>query len=478
MLDKRQFYIDGQWVLPEKANDFDVIDPSTENVVGIISLGDRADTDAAVTAANDAFEDWSESSREERVALLERILEAYKERSADIAQAISLEMGAPIDMARTQQVGAGAWHIKGFIRTLKGFEFERILGPHAPNDRILYEPVGVCGLITPWNWPMNQITLKVIPALSAGCTMVLKPSEIAPLSAMIFAEVMHDAGTPAGVFNMLNGDGPGVGTQLSGHTDIDMISFTGSTRAGTEISKNAAATHKRVHLELGGKGANIIFSDANEKAAKSGALRCFNNTGQSCNAPTRMLVQSEIYDECVAAVTAVASTYQVGPASREGRHAGPVVSRGQFEKIQGYIQTGIDEGARLVAGGLGLPEGMDSGYFVRPTVFADVSNDMKIAQDEIFGPVLSIIPFDTEEEAIRIANDSPYGLTNFVQSEDSAKRTRVARRLRSGMVEMNGQFLGAGSPFGGMKASGNGREGGVWGLEEFLEVKAVSGWAE
>ena len=478
MLDRREFYIDGRWVSPRQANDFDVIDPSTEDVVGVISLGDQADTDAAVEAANSAFEGWSASSRDERVALLGRILEAYKDRSDDLARAISLEMGAPIDMARMQQVGAGLWHIEGFIRTLKGFEFERMLGPHAPNDRIFYEPVGVCGLITPWNWPMNQITLKVIPALAAGCTMVLKPSEIAPLSAMVFAEVMQAAGTPPGVFNMLNGDGPGVGTQLSGHPGLDMISFTGSTRAGEEISKNAAATHKRVHLELGGKGANIIFSDANEKAAKRGVLHCFNNTGQSCNAPTRMLVQREVYDECVAAAAAVADTYKVGPALKEGRHAGPVVSRAQFEKIQGYIQAGIDEGARLVAGGLGLPEGMDSGYFVRPTVFADVSNDMTIAQEEIFGPVLSIIPFDTEGDAIRIANETPYGLTNYVQTEDGAKRNRVARRLRSGMVEMNGQIRGAGSPFGGMKASGNGREGGIWGLEEFLEVKAVSGWAE
>ena len=478
MLDRRQFHIDGQWVQPREANDFDVIDPSTENVVGVISFGGQADTDAAVAAANAAFGSWSASSREERIGLLERILGVYQARAEDIAQAVSLEMGAPIDMARTQQVGAGQWHIKGFIRTLKGFEFERMLGPHAPNDRIFYEPVGVCGLITPWNWPMNQITLKVIPALAAGCTMVLKPSEIAPLSAMVFAEVMHDAGTPAGVFNMLNGDGIGVGTQLSGHPDLDMISFTGSTRAGSEISKNAAATHKRVHLELGGKGANIIFRDASEKAAKRGALQCFNNTGQSCNAPTRMLVQREIYDDCVAAVAAVASTYQVAPASREGRHAGPVVSREQFQKIQGYIQTGIDEGARLVAGGLGLPEGIDAGYFVRPTVFADVSNDMVIAQEEIFGPVLSIIPFDSEDDAVRMANDTPYGLTNYVQSKDGTKRNRVARRLRSGMVEMNGQMRGAGSPFGGMKASGNGREGGVWGLEEFLEVKAISGWAE
>ena len=478
MLDKREFYIDGQWVQPTEANDLEVIDPSTEQVCAVISLGGQADTDAAVAAAQAAFSGWSVSAKEERIVLLERVLELYKERSDDIARAISLEMGAPIDMAKSQQVGAGASHIKEFIRTLKGFEFDRMLGPHAPNDRILYEPVGVCGLITPWNWPMNQITLKVIPALAAGCTMVLKPSEIAPLSARVFAEILDDAETPAGVFNMLNGDGVGVGTQLSVHPNIDMISFTGSTRAGTEISKNAAPTHKRVHLELGGKGANIIFSDANEKAAKRGALQCFNNTGQSCNAPTRMLAQREIYDDCVTAAAAVASAYEVGPASEEGRHAGPVVSRTQFDKIQNYIQAGIDEGARLVAGGTGLPEGVALGYFVKPTVFADVSNEMKIAREEIFGPVLSIIPFDTVEDAIRIANDTPYGLTNYVHSEDGEKRNRVARRLRSGMVEMNGQARGAGSPFGGMKASGNGREGGVWGLEEFLEVKAVSGWAD
>ncbi len=476
MLDKRNFYIGGEWVAPAKASDFDVIDPSTENVVGVISLGDQADTDAAVAAARAAFESWSASSNDERLALLEKILDVYQSRMDDIAEAISLEMGAPIDMARSQQAGAGAWHIKGFIRTLKDFEFERPLGSHAPEDRILYEPVGVCALITPWNWPMNQITLKVIPALAAGCTMVLKPSEIAPLSGMVFAEIMHEAGTPAGVFNLLNGDGAGVGTQLSVHPGVDMVSFTGSTRAGALISKNAADTYKRVHLELGGKAANIVFSDADEKAVKRSVLRCFNNTGQSCNAPTRMLVQRDIYEKSVATAAAIADGCQVGPASDAGRHLGPVVSRTQFDKIQGYIQAGIDEGARLVAGGTGMPEGLEAGYYVRPTVFADVSNDMKIAREEIFGPVLSIIPFDTEEEAIRIANDTPYGLTNYIQSTDAARCNRVARRLRSGMVEMNGAALGSGSPFGGVKASGNGREGGVWGLEEFLEVKAISGW--
>ncbi|MEO1504976.1 MAG: aldehyde dehydrogenase family protein, partial [Pseudomonadota bacterium] len=402
--------------------------------------------------------------------------EVYAARADEMAQAISLEMGSPIDMAKAQQAPSGTWHIENFLRAAESFEFERPLGAHAPNDRILYEPMGVCGLITPWNWPMNQVTLKVIPALLTGCTMVLKPSEIAPLSSMLFAEIMHEAGAPAGVFNLVNGDGVGVGTQLSGHPDVDMISFTGSTRAGIAISKNAADTLKRVHLELGGKGANIVFADADEKAVKRGALHCFNNTGQSCNAPTRMLVQREVYDQAVETAAEAANSVKVGATNEAGRHIGPVVSAAQFDKIQGLIQTGVDEGARLAAGGIGRPEGVNRGYYVRPTVFADVTNQMTIAREEIFGPVLSIIPFDTEDEAVSIANDTPFGLTNYVQSQDGAKRNRVARRLRSGMVEMNGQSRGAGSPFGGMKASGNGREGGVWGLEDFCEVKAVSGW--
>ena len=476
MLEKREFYINGRWVFPAKTNDFEVINPSNEEPCAVISLGDQADTDAAVAAAKEAFPSWAVTPKEERLALAERILEVYKARADEMAEAISLEMGAPIDMAKAQQAPAGIGHIMNFIRVAKSFEFERKLGEHAPNDRILYEPVGVCGLITPWNWPMNQVTLKVMPALLTGCTMVLKPSEIAPLSSLLFAEFIHEAGAPAGVFNLVNGDGAGVGTQLSGHPDVGMISFTGSARAGIAISKNAADTLKRVHLELGGKGANIIFADAHEKAVKRGALHCFNNTGQSCNAPTRMLVQREIYDQAVETARAVAETTRVGPASEEGRHLGPVVSQAQFDKIQDLIQRGIDEGARLVVGGLGRPEGVNRGYFARPTVFADVSNDMTIAREEIFGPVLSIIPFETEDEAVSVANDTPYGLTNYVQSEDGARCNRVSRRLRSGMVEMNGQPRGAGSPFGGMKASGNGREGGVWGLEDFLEVKAVSGW--
>ena len=477
MLQKREFYIDGGWVSPAQANDFEVINPSNEEPCAVITLGGEADTNAAVAAAKRAFWDWSATSKHERVALVEKILAAYQARIGEMAEAISLEMGAPVDLAKTQQAPAGLGHIQNFLRAVKDFEFERPLGDHAPDTRILYDPVGVCGLITPWNWPMNQVTLKVIPALLTGCTMVLKPSEIAPLSSMLFAEMLDQAGVPAGVFNLVNGDGAGVGTQLSGHPDIDMISFTGSGRAGTAISKNAADTLKRVHLELGGKGANIIFADADEKAVKRGALHCFNNTGQSCNAPSRMLVQREIYDDAVETAAAVAKSTSVGLANEAGRHIGPAVSEMQYNKIQALIEKGMDEGARLVAGGPGRPEGLNRGYFVRPTVFADVTNDMTIAREEIFGPVLSIMSFESEEEAIKIANDSAYGLTNYVQSEDGEKRNRVARRLRSGMVEMNGKPRGAGAPFGGMKASGNGREGGVWGIEDFCEVKAVSGWS-
>ncbi|UWR06956.1 aldehyde dehydrogenase family protein [Ruegeria sp. B32] len=476
MIEKRDFYINGQWVAPSQANDFHVIDPSTEESCTVISLGGQADTDAAVAAAKTALPGWMATPVEERIALVEKLIEIYPTRAEDLAQAMSMEMGAPIDMSRTQQVGAGIWHLKNFIRAAKSFQFERPLGDHAPNDRIIYEAVGVAALITPWNWPMNQITLKVGAAAIAGCTMVLKPSEQSPLNAMIFAEMMHEAGFPPGVFNLVNGDGVGVGSQLSGHPDVDMVSFTGSTRAGTAISKNAADTLKKVHLELGGKGANVIFADADDKAVKRGVLHMMNNTGQSCNAPSRMLVQRPIYDQAVETAAEVAGKVTVGPAMLEGRHIGPVVNELQWTKIQALIQKGIDEGARLVAGGPGRPEGFNKGYFVRPTVFADANNQMTIAREEIFGPVLTMIPFDTEEEAIEIANDTPYGLTNYVQTQDGARANRMARKLRSGMVEMNGQSRAAGSPFGGMKQSGNGREGGVWGLEDFLEVKAVSGW--
>jgi len=478
VLDKRNFYINGQWVAPAQSNDMDVINPSTEEACAVISIGGEADTNAAVAAASTAFISWSETPKEERIALIEKLADIYDRRSAEMGEAISLEMGAPISMAKTAQSGSGSFHIRNFIRAFKKFEFDSLLGSHAPNDRILHEPVGVCGLITPWNWPMNQVTLKVIPAMAVGCTVVLKPSEIAPLSSMLFAEMVDEAGFPAGVFNLVNGDGVGVGTQLSGHRDVDMISFTGSTRAGIAISKNAADTVKRVSLELGGKGANVVFADADEKAVKRGVLHVLANSGQSCNAPTRMLVERSMYDEAVKIAAATAEGAAVDVASKEGRHIGPVVSELQFSKIQALIQKGIDEGATLIAGGTGRPDGLEKGYFVKPTVFADVNNEMAIAREEIFGPVLSIIPFDTEEEAVKIANDTVYGLTNYVQTTDAAKANRMARRLRSGMVEMNGTSRGAGAPFGGYKQSGNGREGGSWGLEDFLEVKAVSGWGD
>ncbi len=477
LIDRRQFYINGSWVDPVEANDFDVIDPSTEEVCAVISLGSEADTNAAVAAAKAAFPSWAATPVAERVALLEKLTDIYKARADEMAEAISTEMGAPQTMSGQQQVGAGIGHLKSLVRALKAFEFERPLGDHAPGDMILYEPVGVCALITPWNWPMNQVTLKVVPAIGVGCTMVLKPSEVAPLSGALFADMMHEAGFPPGVFNMVQGDGLGVGTQLSGHPDIDMVSFTGSTRAGVAISKNAADSIKRVALELGGKGANIVFADAGETAIEWSVARCMNNTGQSCNAPTRMLVERSIYDEAVARAQAAAEATAVDVPTKDGKHIGPVVSEAQWNKIQGLIEKGIEEGARLVAGGPGRPDGFDKGYFVKPTVFADVDPKMTIATEEIFGPVLSIMPFDTEEEAIAMANDTPYGLTNFIQTTDKDKARRVARQLRSGMVEMNGKPRGAGSPFGGYGQSGNGREGGEWGLEEFLEVKSISDWA-
>jgi aldehyde dehydrogenase (NAD+) len=476
MIDKRQFYINGRWAAPAKARDCDVIDPSTEEVCAVISLGDAADTNAAVAAAKAALPAWAATPPAERARLVEGILVQYEARKVEMAQAISLEMGSPIDHALNEQAASLPWHLKNFLAAFKDFEFIRPLGPHAPNDRIVLEPVGVVGLITPWNWPMNQVTLKAIPAMLAGCTMVLKPSEIAPLSSLLFAEFVHDAGFPAGVFNLVNGDGPGVGTQLSSHPDVEMISFTGSPRAGAAISKAAADTFKRVTLELGGKGANLVFADADEKAVRRGVLHLMDNSGQSCNAPSRMLVERSYYETAVEIAKSVAEDLRVASAHEPGGHIGPVVSQMQYDKIQGMIEAGIKEGARLVTGGLGRPDGMNRGYFVRPTVFADVTPGMTIEKEEIFGPVLSMIPFDTEEQAVAIANDTIYGLTNYVQTQDGARRNRLARRLKSGMVQMNGKSRGAGSPFGGVKASGRAREGGHWGIEEFLDVKAISGW--
>ena len=472
MIEKRQFYINGAWVNPATARDMDVIDPSTEETCAVISLGDQADTDAAVAAAKTAFPSWAATSMEERIERLKALAKVYKDRRDEMAEAIRMEMGAPIDLASNNQWGAGAWHMAGFLDALSDFEFE---APYKDVDRTRLEPIGVCALITPWNWPMNQVVLKVFPALAVGCTVVLKPSEIAPLSSMLFAEMVHEAGIPAGVFNLVNGDGVGVGSQLSSHPDVDMVSFTGSTRAGIAISKAAADTLKRVSLELGGKGANIVFADADDKAVKRGVQHCMNNSGQSCNAPTRMMVESSRYAQALEEAKATAEATQVGPTTENGRHIGPVVSEAQFNKIQGLIETGIKEGATLLAGGLGRPEGVNKGYYVRPTVFADVTPDMTIYREEIFGPVLAISSFETEEDAINMANDTVYGLTNYIQCGDDEKRLRVARAVRSGMVETNGVGRQNGSPFGGYKQSGNGREGGLWGIEEFCEVKAISG---
>ena len=476
MIEKKKFYINGSWVEPKNQNEIQVINPASEKSCAVISSGGKEDIHDAVTAAKEAFKSWGFTSKEERIAHLEKLYELYKKRWNDIAEAITLEMGAPKDFSSKLQTGTGASHIKSFIRYLKDFEFEKALGDHAKNQRILYEPKGVCALITPWNWPINQVCLKVIPALAAGCTMVLKPSELAPLSAVIIAELIDEAKFPKGVFNLVNGDGATTGDALTSHPDVNMISFTGSTRAGALISQNAAKDFKRVSLELGGKGANIIFKDADPEAIERGALRCFRNSGQSCNAPTRMLVEKSMYDEAVERLRKYANEFQVGDPNKEGDHIGPVISETQYNKIQGLIQKGIDEGAKLVAGGPGKPEGLSEGYYVKPTVFADVNNNMDIARTEIFGPVLSVIPFETEEEAIEIANDTDYGLTNYIQTQDTDKVQRVARKLRSGMVDVNGAGIAVDAPFGGYKHSGIGREAGKEGLIEFLEVKSVGGW--
>ena len=477
MENKKNFYIDGKWVTPKSKEEIKVINPATEENCAIISLGNKEDVDLAVGSAKKAYSSWSFSTKEERIQLLEKLYENYKKRWADIADAITTEMGAPKDFATKLQAGTGAAHLKSFIRYLKKFEFEKPLGEHAPNQRLIYEPKGVCALITPWNWPMNQVCLKVMPAIAAGCTMVLKPSELAPLSSMILAELIDETKFPAGVFNLVNGDGATTGDALTSHPDINMISFTGSTRAGALISQNAAKDFKRVSLELGGKGANIIFKDADPEAIERGALRCFRNSGQSCNAPTRMLVEKSMYNEAIERLKKYTENFEVGDPKKEGEHIGPVISETQYNKIQSLIKKGIDEGAKLIAGGPGKPKGLEKGYFVKPTVFADVNNNMEVARTEIFGPVLSVIPFESEEEAIEIANDTPYGLTNYIQTKDPEKVKRVARKLRSGMVDVNGAGIAVDAPFGGFKHSGIGREAGQHGLDEFLEVKSVGGWS-
>jgi len=475
MLDKRNFYINGKWVSPSIANNFEVINPSSEEPFATISLGNKEDIDLAVKAAKNAFINWKETSKEERLSLMQKLLIIYKKRFNEMAEAISMEMGAPIDWSSSAQTTSGQSHLEDFILRLKDFNFEEHFDSKS-NNHISYEPIGVCGLITPWNWPINQIALKVVPALATGCTMILKPSEIAPISAMLFAEMIDEARFPPGVFNLVNGDGDGVGTHISGHPDIDMVSFTGSTRAGKLISKNAADTIKRVCLELGGKGGNIIFADSYPNAVRDGIRNVMSNSGQSCDAPTRMLVEKPIYERAIKEAAEEANLIKVDLASKKGDHIGPVVSKAQYDKIVNLIKSGIDEGATLAAGGHDLPNNLNKGYFIKPTVFTNVTNDMKIAKKEIFGPVLSIIAFETEVEAIEITNGTEYGLGNYLETKDKEKAKRVAKKLRSGCVYINGNAADPGTPFGGYRQSGNGREGGTWGLEEYLEVKTITGW--
>jgi aldehyde dehydrogenase (NAD+) len=483
-----EFYINGTWLPPAEvpANTLEVVDPSLGLPISRISLGTASDAHAAIRAAREALPSWSESSIAERRLYVKRLLKIYRRRREEVARLISAEMGSPIDRAREEQAGSGVRNMRQFLSALEYFEAERpVPGGKADgssNTVIRYEPVGVVALITPWNWPMSQVTLKVVPALLVGCTCVLKPSEMAPLSSLLFAEMIHEAGFPPGVFNLVNGDGDGVGAHLSSHEGVDMVSFTGSTRAGRLISQAAASSNlKRVSLELGGKGANLIFDDVGDglgDVVRAGVRGCYDNSGQNCNAPTRMLVERGSYDEAVRIATEAAldAGARVRPARLPGDHLGPVASGAQFERVQGHIQSGIDGGARLAAGGTGRPEGSNPrGFFVKPTLFVDVAPDMTIAREEIFGPVLCIMPFDSEEEAVEIANGTPYGLTNYVHTNDRERRRRLARSLKSGMIEMNGIEADGGAPFAAMKASGNGQEGGIYGLEEYTVIKVVSG---
>ncbi len=474
MLNKLQFYIDGKWVDPVTPKTHEVIDPSNEEPFARISLGSKADVDKAVAAAKRAFPAWSRTTKEQRLALMQKIVETYQKRYPEFVETISREMGAPLSLSKNAQAAMGIAHFSQAMKVLKDFEFVKPQGATA----VCYEPVGVVGMITPWNWPINQIACKVAPALAAGCTMVLKPSEVAPLNAILMAEVLDEAGVPPGVFNLVNGDGPTVGQAMSAHPDIDMMSFTGSTRAGIAVAKAAADTVKRVAQELGGKSANIILDDADlQKAVVGGVMNMFSNSGQSCNAPSRMFVPRDKQDEAAQIAKATAEKVKVGDPFAEGTQLGPVVSEVQYNKIQGLIQKGIDEGATLVTGGVGRPEGVNRGYYVRPTVFANVTNDMTIAREEIFGPVLSILPYDSEEQAIEQANDTPYGLSGYVQSGSIEHARAVAARLRTGNVHLNGASVDLNAPFGGYKQSGTGREWGEFGFEEFLEVKAVMGYA-
>lgn len=475
MQNNLRFYINGEWVDPVvQGPSAEVINPATEKPICRIALGKQADVDKAVVAARAAFNSFSQTNRSERAELLESVIAVFERRLPDVAHAISQEMGAPMWLASAAQAPAGLAHFVEALRLLNEYDFEQTI----ETTRILREPIGVCGFITPWNWPINQIACKVAPALAVGCTVILKPSELAPLNAILLAEILDEAGVPAGVFNLINGDGVDVGTALSSHPDIDMISFTGSTRAGILVNKAAADTVKRVTLELGGKSPNIILDDADlQRAVTKGIYEMFTNSGQSCNAPSRMLVQRAQHDQAVDIARSVASNIKVMmPQESERGAIGPLANRGQFNKVQAMIQRGIDEGATLIAGGVGRPDGFDHGFFVRPTVFADVTNDMSIAREEIFGPVLSILPYDDVEQAIAIANDTPYGLSSYVQSASIERARQVARRIRAGDVRINGAGADYKAPFGGYKQSGNGREWGEFGFEEFLEVKAALGW--
>ena len=472
-MNHQQFYIDGAWVDPVVHKTAPVVNPATEEAMYEIALGSKADIDKAVVAARRAFETFSQTSREERIALLEKIIAVYKTRMKDLGAAVSDEMGAPLPFSEKAQAGAGLGHIMSTLDVLKNYHFEERLG----SATVVREPVGVVGMITPWNWPLNQIACKVAPALAAGCTMILKPSEFTPTSAMIFADILHEAGVPKGVFNLVNGLGPEVGAAMSEHPGIDMISFTGSTRAGVDVARRAAPTVKRVSQELGGKSPNIILDDADlQKAVAGGVAHVFNNSGQSCNAPTRMIVPSAKMKDVVVIAKGVADKTKAGDPRADGTTIGPVVSRIQWEKIQDLIQKGIDEGATLVAGGPGLPEGVNKGFYVRPTVFADVTNDMTIAREEIFGPVISILGYEDEADAVRIANDTPYGLAGYVSGGNVERARAVAKKIRAGNVNVNGVGNERAAPFGGYKQSGNGREWGKFGLEEYLEVKAIAGY--
>ena len=469
-----KFYIDGAWVDPVEPKPFDVINPANEQVIGQIMLGNATDANKAVAAAKNAFASFSQTSVKERLDLLDAIIAAYSARIDEVAETISKEMGAPMWLSKAAQAAMGIAHLSKIREILAEYKFERPQG----STMIIKEPVGVCALITPWNWPINQIACKVAPALAAGCTMVLKPSEVAPLNAALFADILHEAGVPKGVFNLVNGDGPGVGEVISSHPDVDMVSFTGSTRAGVLVAKAAADTVKRVCQELGGKSANIVLDDADfEKSVAQGVQSCFMNSGQSCNAPTRMLVPAKRHDEVVAIAKAAAEKVKVGDPGAPDTTIGPVVSEVQFNKIQGLIEKAIDEGTELVTGGPGKPEGLNAGYYVKPTIFANVTNDMTIAREEVFGPVLSILKYESEEEAIAIANDTVYGLSGYVQSGSVEHARAVASQLRTGNVHLNGAGPDLGAPFGGYKQSGNGREWGEFGFDDFLETKAVLGYA-